>query len=71
MSEEIREMLFVIGVLEDAGESVEREVHGIFVSMEGVVIKVSAEVCEVVVEKTELFCWGCLPGEKGRGERGR
>ncbi len=71
MSEEGREMFFMIGVIEGAGESMEREVHGKFVSMKGVAIKVIAEVCEVVVEKPELFCWSSLPGEKGRGERGR
>jgi hypothetical protein len=39
--------------------------------MKGVAIEVIAEVCEVVGEKFELFCWSSLPGEKGRGERGR
>ena len=66
MSEEGGEMFFMIGVIEGARESMKREVHCKFVSMEFITIEVITEVHEIVVEKTELFCWSCLPGEGGR-----
>ena len=71
MVEEGGEMLFVISVVEGTREAREREVHGKFVDVEFVAVKVIAEVFEVVVEKMKLFTWGSLPGEKSRGEGGR
>ena len=64
MSEEGRKMLFMIGVVEDTGKSVERKVHGEFVSMEFVTVEVSTKMFKIMVKKLELFSWRCLPGEK-------
>ena len=71
MGEKCGEMLFVKGVVENAGKSMKREVHSKFKGMKVVGVEVVAEVSEVVVEETKLFSWGCLPGEEGGGEGGR
>ena len=47
----------------------EREVHGEFVGMQFVTVEVIAEMYEIEVEKMELFCWRCLPREKGGSKR--
>ena len=55
-------------MVESAGETVEREIHGEFVGMESVGIEMITEVKKIVVEEAELFGWSCLPGEEGGGE---